>query len=136
MLRPSFPRLSHPRLAQAIPSIRVHRSRVPGGNPRFSPKISEVKATDQQRPAQAPADAYAKAATFTKPVIISIVDIRRRLRCQQCGRRPERLVVGYDQASVPASSGIESLTASISQKGGGNSCSQTHMLKWRHSPSR
>ena len=33
---------------------RVHRSRVPGGNPRFSPKISEVKATDQQPPAQAP----------------------------------------------------------------------------------
>ena len=33
---------------------RVHRSSVPGGNPRFSPKISEVKATDQQRPAQAP----------------------------------------------------------------------------------
>ena len=56
MLRPSFPRLSHPRLAQAMrhPVDRVHRSRVPGGNPRFSPKISEVKATEQQRPAQAP----------------------------------------------------------------------------------
>ena len=54
MLRPSFPRLSHPRLAQAIPSIACIAQVVPGGNQRFSPKISEVKATDQQRPAQAP----------------------------------------------------------------------------------
>ena len=36
------------------PVDRVRRSRVPGGTPRFSPTISEVKATDQQRPAQAP----------------------------------------------------------------------------------
>ncbi len=28
-------------------------------------------------------------------------DIRRRLRCQQCGRRPDRLLVGYHQAAVP-----------------------------------
>ena len=43
-----------PALGAGHPVDRVHRSRVPGGNPRFSPKISEVKATDQQRPAQAP----------------------------------------------------------------------------------
>ena len=41
-------------LGAGHPVDRVHRSSVPGGNPRFSPKISEVKATDQQRPAQAP----------------------------------------------------------------------------------
>ena len=54
MVRPSFPRLSHPRLAQAIPSIACIAQVYLGGNPRFSPKISEVKAPDQQRPAQAP----------------------------------------------------------------------------------
>ena len=43
-----------PALGAGHPVDRVHRSSVPGGNPRFSPKISEVKATDQQRPAQAP----------------------------------------------------------------------------------
>ena len=43
-----------PALGAGHPVDRVPRSRVPGGNPRFSPKISEVKATDQQRPAQAP----------------------------------------------------------------------------------
>ena len=43
-----------PALGAGRPVDRVHRSSVPGGNPRFSPKISEVKATDQQRPAQAP----------------------------------------------------------------------------------
>ena len=43
-----------PALGAGHPVDRVHRSSVPGGNPRFSPKLSEVKATDQQRPAQAP----------------------------------------------------------------------------------
>ena len=43
-----------PALGAGHPVDRVHRSSVPGGNPRFLPKISEVKATDQQRPAQAP----------------------------------------------------------------------------------
>ena len=47
-----------PALGAGHPVDRVHRSRVPGGNPRFSPKISEVKATDQQRPAQAPSGVY------------------------------------------------------------------------------
>ena len=46
-----------PALGAGHPVDRVHRSSVPGGNPRFSPKISEVKATDQQRPAQAPVQA-------------------------------------------------------------------------------
>ena len=54
MLRPQFPTVVTPALGAGHPVDRVHRSRVPGGNPRFSPKISEVKATDQQRPAQAP----------------------------------------------------------------------------------
>ena len=43
-----------PALGAGHPVDRVHRSSVPGGNPRFSPTIAEVKATDQQRPAQAP----------------------------------------------------------------------------------
>ena len=47
-----------PALGAGHPVDRVHRSSVPGGNPRFSPKISEVKATDQQRPAQAPIGLY------------------------------------------------------------------------------
>ena len=28
-------------------------------------------------------------------------EIRRRLTCQQCGRRPERLLVGFSQAARP-----------------------------------
>ena len=28
-------------------------------------------------------------------------DLRRRLTCQQCGRRPERLLAGYYLAAVP-----------------------------------
>ena len=47
-----------PALGAGHPVDRVHRSSVPGENPRFSPKISEVKATDQQRPAQAPRNAH------------------------------------------------------------------------------
>ena len=39
------------------------------------------------------------AARFSWDVLVA--DIRRRLRCQQCGRRPERLLVGYHQAAVP-----------------------------------
>ena len=49
-----------PALGAGHPVDRVHRSRVPGGTPRFSPTISEVKATDQQRPAQAPRDVAAR----------------------------------------------------------------------------
>ena len=50
-----------PALGAGHPVDRVHRASVPGGNPRFSPKISEVKATDQQRPAQAPVDVAARS---------------------------------------------------------------------------
>ena len=32
---------------------------------------------------------------------VPLQETRRRLRCQQCGRRPERLLVGYSQAAVP-----------------------------------
>ena len=32
---------------------------------------------------------------------VLLEDIRRRLRCRECGRRPERLLVGYHQAAVP-----------------------------------
>ena len=49
-----FSTVGTPALGAGHPVDRVHRLSVPGGNPRFSPKISEVKATDQQRPAQAP----------------------------------------------------------------------------------
>jgi len=28
--------------------------------------------------------------------------IRRRLRCRQCGRRAKRLMLGHEQAAVPA----------------------------------
>ncbi len=31
---------------------------------------------------------------------VLIGDIRRRLRCEQCGRRPERLLVGCHQAAA------------------------------------
>ena len=31
---------------------------------------------------------------------VLLEEIRRRLTCQQCGRRPERLSVGHQQAAV------------------------------------
>lgn len=40
----------------------------------------------------------ALADRFGRDVLLD--DIRRRLRCQQCGLRPERLLVGYHQAAV------------------------------------
>ena len=55
-----------PALGAGHPVDRVHRSSVPGGNPRFSPKISEVKATDQQRPAQAPRSALGDCTLMEK----------------------------------------------------------------------
>ena len=35
---------------------------------------------------------------------VPIQDIRRRLRCDTCGRRNQRLLVAYDQAAVPEAS--------------------------------
>ena len=32
---------------------------------------------------------------------VLLEDIRRRLTCQRCGRRPQRLLVGFEQAAVP-----------------------------------
>ena len=32
---------------------------------------------------------------------VLLQDIRRRLRCDTCGRRNQRLLVGFDQAAVP-----------------------------------
>ena len=32
---------------------------------------------------------------------VLLEDIRRRLTCQQCGRRPERLMLGHEQAATP-----------------------------------
>ena len=33
---------------------------------------------------------------------VPLEDIRQWLTCRQCGRRPERLSVGHQQAAVPA----------------------------------
>ena len=49
MLKPCFPRLSHPGVAHAIPSIALIAQVYRGGS-----TISAAKLTDQQRPAQAP----------------------------------------------------------------------------------
>ncbi len=32
---------------------------------------------------------------------VLLQDIRRRLRCEKCGRRAQRVLVGYSQAAVP-----------------------------------
>ena len=91
-----------PALGAGHPVDRVHRSSVPGGNPWFSPKISEVKATDQQRPAQAPAAAHwptEQADTefveilSVRPRTVARYDIERQLpvygRPFAGGTRPE-----------------------------------------------
>ena len=54
MLKPGLLRLSHPALAYDIPSIAFIAQSYRRGKPVDSPTISEVKVTDQQRPAQAP----------------------------------------------------------------------------------
>ena len=32
---------------------------------------------------------------------VLLEDIRRRLTCQQCGRRPQRLMLGHEKAATP-----------------------------------
>jgi hypothetical protein len=32
---------------------------------------------------------------------VLLEDIRRRLRCRQCGRRVDRLMLGHEQAATP-----------------------------------
>ena len=32
---------------------------------------------------------------------VLLEELRRRLRCEKCGRRAQRLLVGYHQAAVP-----------------------------------
>jgi hypothetical protein len=54
MVRSGFPRLSHPGLAHAIPSIAFIAHVYRGAKLVVSRTISEVKVIDQQRPAQAP----------------------------------------------------------------------------------
>ena len=54
-LRPGFPRLSHPGVPHATPSISFIAQVYGGGRPVVSVTTSELKVTDQQRPAQAPA---------------------------------------------------------------------------------
>ncbi len=44
-------------------------------------------------------DKTALADRYGEDVLLE--DIRRRLTCRQCGRRPERLSVGHEQAAVP-----------------------------------
>ena len=73
-----------PALGAGHPVDRVHRSRVPGGTPRFSPTISEVKATDQQRPAQAPVGA--RERVVGQRLIERLADERRSLPQLQRGQ--------------------------------------------------
>ena len=82
-----------PALGAGHPVDRVHRSSVPGGNPRFSPKISEVKATDQQRPAQAPRnahtlDAQARDLVEVPPSAATAAVRCPRVRADRSPRRP------------------------------------------------
>ena len=44
-------------------------------------------------------DKEALADQYGSEVLLD--EIRRRLTCQQCGRRPERLLVGFSQAARP-----------------------------------
>ena len=32
---------------------------------------------------------------------VLVEDIRRRLKCEQCGRRSQRLLAGFEQAALP-----------------------------------
>ena len=80
MLRPGFPRLLHPGLAQAIPSVAFMAQVYRGARPVLSSTTPEVKLTDQQRPAQAPACPFRNHAPST-----------RHLPRPVCDRYPEPL---------------------------------------------
>ena len=54
MLRPGFPRLSHPEVAHAIPSVGFMAQVYRRVRLLVSPTIVGVQLTDQQRTAQAP----------------------------------------------------------------------------------
>ena len=54
MLRPGFPRLSHPKVAHAIPSVGFMAQVYRRVRLLVSPTIVGVQLTDQQRTAQAP----------------------------------------------------------------------------------
>ena len=58
MLRPGFPRLSHPEVAHAIPSVGFMAQVYRRVRLLVSPTIVGVQLTDQQRTAQAPRDAW------------------------------------------------------------------------------
>ena len=47
-----------------------------------------------------PLDHEALARRFGWDVLLE--DIRRRLKCQRCGRPADRLMVGHEQAATPA----------------------------------
>ena len=58
MLRPGFPRLSHPEVAHAIPSVGFMAQVYRRVRLLVSPTIVGVQLTDQQRTAQAPTHGY------------------------------------------------------------------------------
>ncbi len=39
---------------------------------------------------------------------VLLEDIRRRLKCQKCGRPADRLMLGHEQAAVPEALGFKS----------------------------
>ncbi len=110
-----------PALGAGHPVDRVHRSRVPGGNPRFSPTISEVKATDQQRPAQAPTALRKDYSDMTMmifgeaPMFNLIVDSLQQLE-DQIKRYRQMLCIRRQAAFclTPSTKGTPSMTSAIS----------------------
>ena len=58
MLRPGFPRLSHPEVAHAIPSVGFMAQVYRRVRLLVSPTIVGVQLTDQQRTAQAPEEVH------------------------------------------------------------------------------
>ena len=107
MLRPGFPRLSHPGLAHAIPSIAFIAQVYRGPKPVVSPTSSEVKVTDQQRPAQAPPPPW----TLDSP-LIRVQENRGRFR-RACGENGSKLIravlaIAEDQ-TAPASTRLAAI---------------------------
>ena len=80
MLRPGFPRLSHPEVAHAIPSVGFMAQVYRRVRLLVSPTIVGVQLTDQQRTAQAPNAAL--AVIKWKKVRGFYNDLTRELNCE------------------------------------------------------
>ena len=102
MLRPGFPRLSHPEVAHAIPSVGFIAQMYRRVRLLVSPTTVGVQLTDQQRTAQAPLDARSVLDLLsTRPPLLDDVSPPENGLCHPSAKRREGTL---PNATTPKSS--------------------------------